>query len=94
MRIFEGQHVDLSGLPHKAMGISESTLLEGSGHKTLQMNMAGSLVLKQLGSLVMSKAHVTTKGHVDVPDLDCCLRHCVRETCSPLLAPSCVCQEG
>lgn len=31
----------------------------------------------------MSQVHVTTKGHAEVPGLDCCLSHCA-ELAQPL----------
>lgn len=33
--------------------------------------MLGSLVLEQLGAVLMCQAHVTTKAHVHIPGLDC-----------------------
>lgn len=44
--------------------------------------MSGSVFLWQPVSVLMSQAHVTTKDHADVPDLDCHLKDHVE------LAPS------
>lgn len=37
-----------------------------SGHGLLPMNMSGSVVLPQSGSLLMSVAHVATKDFINV----------------------------
>ena len=44
-------------------------------HSLLPGNMSGSVILLQLVSVLMSQTHITTKGHVDVPGLDCFLRN-------------------
>lgn len=38
--------------------------------------MSGSIVLVQLGMVLMSMAQVTNKVHVNVPGLDCHLKPC------------------
>lgn len=38
--------------------------------------MSVSLVMQQQGSVSISKAHITTKGLVDAPGLDCHLERC------------------
>lgn len=42
----------------------------------LPLTMSGSMAVQQQGSVSMPMAHTTTKNHVDVPDLDCCLGPC------------------
>ena len=42
----------------------------------LLRTVSGSVALHKQGSVLMSMVHVTTKGHVEVPGLGCCLRPC------------------
>ena len=49
------------------MKLSESQLLA--------VSLSGSLILRELESVLISQACVTTKGHAVVPDLDCHLKH-------------------
>lgn len=39
--------------------------------------MSGSIVLSRLESVLISEAHVTIKGHIEVSDLGCCLTEAV-----------------
>lgn len=55
-------------LPPELMGTSGLKLLLGA--------ISGSVILWQLGPVLMSQAHTITKSHVHIPGLDCCLRHC------------------
>lgn len=65
-------------LPPEAMVMSSPDMLLSA--------LSVSTVLLNLGSVLMSKAYVITKGHLDVPGLDwsglvwtgldCCLRWC------------------
>lgn len=52
-----------------------SEVMVTSGYMLLLKAMSESVVLWHLGSVLVSQASVTTKGHVDVPGLDCCLWH-------------------
>lgn len=54
------------GLPPEALGTCGPIMLAGT--------VSGSMVLWQ--PVLIAQARVITKGHANVPGLDCCLRHC------------------
>lgn len=69
-----------STLPPEAMGTSR--------HMLFLRARSGFMVLYQLGSVLIYLAHVTTKGYVDVPGLNCHLRHGANLTLAPFTCRS------